>query len=80
MDFHRTVHPILREFGFPVTLYLTTYYCLTNKPVFPPALSYILWKGRERIAPYPAHSVPPSRWICAPPQGATRRTAHLGLR
>jgi peptidoglycan/xylan/chitin deacetylase (PgdA/CDA1 family) len=54
VDFYRIVHPMLREFGFPVTLYLTTYYCLTNKPVFPPALSYILWKGRERMAPYPA--------------------------
>ena len=54
VDFYRIVHPLLREFGFPVTLYLTTYYCLANKPVFPPALSYILWKGRERMAPYPA--------------------------
>jgi peptidoglycan/xylan/chitin deacetylase (PgdA/CDA1 family) len=54
VDFHRTVHPLLREFGFPVTLYLTTYYCFVNKPVFPPALAYILWKGRGRTAPYPA--------------------------
>ena len=54
VDFHRIVHPILREFGFPATLYLTTYYCFVNKPVFPPALAYILWKGRGRTAAYPA--------------------------
>lgn len=53
VDFYRTVHPILREFGYPVTLYLTTYYCFVNKPVFPPALAYILWKGRGRMAAYP---------------------------
>lgn len=53
VDFYRTVHPILQEFGYPVTLYLTTYYCLVNKPVFPPALAYILWKGRGTVAAYP---------------------------
>ena len=53
MDFYRTVHPILQGFGYPVTLYLTTYYCCVNKPVFPPALAYILWKGRGQAASYP---------------------------
>jgi peptidoglycan/xylan/chitin deacetylase (PgdA/CDA1 family) len=54
VDFHRLVHPLLREFGYPATLYLTTYYCFVNKPVFPPALGYVLWQGRERTSPYPS--------------------------
>jgi peptidoglycan/xylan/chitin deacetylase (PgdA/CDA1 family) len=54
VDFHRIVHPILRAYGYPATLYLTTYYCFVNKPVFPPALAYILWQGRDRTGPFPA--------------------------
>jgi peptidoglycan/xylan/chitin deacetylase (PgdA/CDA1 family) len=54
VDFYRTVYPMLREFGYPATLYLTTYYCFFNRPVFPPALAYILWRGRDGTAPYPA--------------------------
>ena len=36
------------EFGFPATLYWTTYYSLRPYAVFDPMLSYLLWKGRER--------------------------------
>src|SRR6516165_3083829 len=38
--------PMLREFGFPATLYWTTYYSLRPYAVFDPMLSYLLWKGR----------------------------------
>jgi peptidoglycan/xylan/chitin deacetylase (PgdA/CDA1 family) len=54
VDFYREAMPIIREFGYPVTLYLTTYYCLDNRPVFPPALAYLLWKGRGKTLAYPA--------------------------
>ena len=40
--------PMLQEFGFPATLYWTTYYSLRPYAVFDPMLSYLLWKGRER--------------------------------
>lgn len=52
-DFGRVAWPILREFGFPVTLYLTTYYMACNLPVFDPALGYLLWKGRGRQLDWP---------------------------
>jgi len=40
--------PMLREFGFPATLYWTTYYSIRPYAVFDPMLSYLLWKGRGR--------------------------------
>ena len=47
-DFYRLTFPILREFGFPVTLYYTTYYSEYNRPVFDTMCSYLLWKARGR--------------------------------
>lgn len=45
-DFYRSAWPILSEFGFPVTVYWTTYYAEFNRPVFDVMLSYLLWKAR----------------------------------
>jgi peptidoglycan/xylan/chitin deacetylase (PgdA/CDA1 family) len=45
-DFYAKAWPILRDFGWPVTVYLTTYYSIKNVPVFDPMVTYILWKGR----------------------------------
>ena len=45
-DFYAKALPLANEFGFPLTVYLTTYYSYFNRPVFDPALNYILWKGR----------------------------------
>ena len=46
-DFYKQAHPIIREFGFPVTVYLTTFYSHYDKPVFDVVSSYLLWKGRN---------------------------------
>ncbi|NNF27421.1 MAG: polysaccharide deacetylase family protein [Gemmatimonadetes bacterium] len=45
--FHKAV-PLLEEFGFPATVYLTTYYVDTQLPVFDVALAYTVWKA-DRI-------------------------------
>src|ERR1700674_44115 len=46
-DFYKKARPILREFDFPATVYLTTYYSQYSKPVFDVICSYLLWKGRS---------------------------------
>lgn len=44
-DFVVRALPILAEFGFPATVYLTTYYCRLQRPVFDTAFVYLLWKA-----------------------------------
>lgn len=47
-DFAGAALPIVESFGYPLTLYLTTYYVEFNRPVFDPMCSYLLWKGRGK--------------------------------
>jgi peptidoglycan/xylan/chitin deacetylase (PgdA/CDA1 family) len=42
--------PILSEFGFPATVYLTTYYMLKQDPVFDLSVGYLVWKGGPKKA------------------------------
>jgi peptidoglycan/xylan/chitin deacetylase (PgdA/CDA1 family) len=46
-DFYARAYPLLRRFGFPVTVYLTTYYSELQLPVFSLICSYMLWKSRN---------------------------------
>lgn len=48
-NFYTEAFPILRKYNFPATVYLTTYYCLFNRPIFGPALRYLLWKSRDQV-------------------------------
>lgn len=47
-DFLVRAYPVVREFGFPVTIYQTSYYSSFNRPVFDIACAYLLWKGAGR--------------------------------
>ncbi|MBK9313234.1 MAG: polysaccharide deacetylase family protein [Acidobacteria bacterium] len=47
-NFYKQAYPIIKEYGFPTTLYLTTFYSIYNRPVFDCACQYILWKSREQ--------------------------------
>jgi peptidoglycan/xylan/chitin deacetylase (PgdA/CDA1 family) len=47
-DFALKAHPILRKYGYPATVYLSTYYTNFNRPVFGMFCSYLLWKAGRR--------------------------------
>ena len=38
----QVAHPLLSEFGFPYTVYVTTYYCEHGSPIFRLAVQYVL--------------------------------------
>jgi peptidoglycan/xylan/chitin deacetylase (PgdA/CDA1 family) len=45
-NYYEVVAPVLAEFGFPATLYLTTYYVENQAPIFNLAADYLLWQHR----------------------------------
>jgi peptidoglycan/xylan/chitin deacetylase (PgdA/CDA1 family) len=50
-DFYKQAFPRLKKYGFPVTVYQTTYYTDLQRPVFNLITSYMLWKRRgESVA------------------------------
>ena len=51
-DFHQRAMPVLKGFGFPATVYLTSFYVNAANPVFLLGCSYLLWKHRERLLPF----------------------------
>jgi peptidoglycan/xylan/chitin deacetylase (PgdA/CDA1 family) len=54
-SFYQVAWPILKHYNLPATVYLTTYYCSYNRPVFDLIAAYILWRARPEI--YPARKV-----------------------
>ena len=47
VDFYRLALPILRAYGVPATVYLTTYYSGNNRPVPGITAAYMVWKSRN---------------------------------
>jgi peptidoglycan/xylan/chitin deacetylase (PgdA/CDA1 family) len=48
-DFYEIACPILKEFGYPATLYLTTYYVTHPFPVTPGVWRYMFWNKRRSV-------------------------------
>src|SRR5204863_10162402 len=47
-DFYTRAFPLIKEFDFPVSLYLTTFYSEFQRPVFDLMVAYLVWKGRNQ--------------------------------
>ena len=50
-DFYKQAYPLLQRYGYPATVYQTTYYTDYQRPVFNLITSYLLWKKRGEIIP-----------------------------
>ena len=48
-DFYKQAYPLMKSYGFPVTVYQTTYYSDYQKPIFNLVCSYMLWKRRDTV-------------------------------
>ncbi len=56
-DFLHHGVPILSDFGYPSTLYLTTYYCKYRLPVIVLILDYLFWKSRLTSIDLPEQNI-----------------------
>lgn len=48
-DFYKQAFPRIKKYGFPVTVYQTTYYSDRQIPVFNLICSYMLWQRRGQV-------------------------------
>ena len=46
-SFFRDGIPVLREYSFPATVYVTTYYAIKELPIFRLVVQYMFWKSGE---------------------------------
>ena len=60
-NFFSAAAPLLEEFGYPATVYLSSYHCLHQRPLLALTLRYLLWRVRLQVLPsetLPAQSQP----------------------
>ena len=72
-DFYTHARPLLEEFSFPATVYLTSYYSRYQRPVFNTMLRYRSRSRRTRLAARPSRLLPARAPLVECP--ARRRTA-----
>ena len=48
-NFSAAAVPVLEEFGFPATVYVSTYHCINQRPLLALTLRYLLWRGRAQV-------------------------------
>jgi peptidoglycan/xylan/chitin deacetylase (PgdA/CDA1 family) len=47
-NFFAAAAPLLEEFGYPATNYVSSYHCLNQRPVVGLTLDYLLWRARSQ--------------------------------
>jgi peptidoglycan/xylan/chitin deacetylase (PgdA/CDA1 family) len=45
---YRCAYPLLGEFSFPFTLYITSYYAIKKSPIFRLVIQYMMWKTEKQ--------------------------------
>ena len=68
-DFQERAMPLLERYGFPATVYLTTYYSDFNRPVFNPFVQYVMWKSGRSTADASALLGRETTWELGTPAG-----------
>ncbi|MFZ0036633.1 MAG: polysaccharide deacetylase family protein [Candidatus Acidiferrales bacterium] len=48
-NFIAAAYPVLKRYGFPATVYQTTFYSEWNKPIFNLICPYLLWKASGKV-------------------------------
>jgi peptidoglycan/xylan/chitin deacetylase (PgdA/CDA1 family) len=48
-NFTAAAAPLLSEFDFPATVYMSTYHCINQRPILRLTLSYLLWCARFKV-------------------------------
>lgn len=48
-NFYTTAAPLLEQFGYPATVYLSTYFVIHQRPIVGLTLRYLLWRARHKI-------------------------------
>src|SRR5436190_23803216 len=47
-DFFAAAAPLLEEFAYPATIYMSSYYCIHQRPIPTVTLRYLLWCARPQ--------------------------------
>jgi peptidoglycan/xylan/chitin deacetylase (PgdA/CDA1 family) len=78
-DFRARALPLLRQYGFPATVYLTTFYSEYNKPIFGLFCSYVLWRARTRMPVVDVRALlgRAGQWDLATDRGRARAHAEI---
>lgn len=65
-DFSQQALPLLVEFGFPSTVYLTTHYSNYRLPIHQLMLDYVFWKSRRKAVLVPQYGISTPQQISDP--------------
>lgn len=48
-NFFAAAAPLLEEFNYPATVYVTSYFCVHQRPILALTIRYLLWRARPQV-------------------------------